>query len=285
MTKRKNRHLVETARTLLLHHMVPQRFWGDAILATCYLINRMPSSVLHDKIPHSIIFPNQLSFAFPFMSLVVFVLSIFLLLDKTSIQPKPRSVSFLVIFGFNEVIVGTLLIHINTLSLLMSHFLRTLLYSLPPTPPNSDVISLPLLYPVLDTSSVPPITPPRPLQVYTRHPYTDIRPLADSSPMALSSMTPILPSPADLPITVRKGTRSSCNPYLIYNFLTYHRLSSPYSVFISTLSSVSLPKTLHEALSHPGWEQAMVEEMAALHSIGTWDLVTLPAGKSPVSCR
>ena len=55
----KNRHLVETARTLLLHDKVPQSFWGDAILAACYLINCMPSSILHDKIPHSILFPNQ----------------------------------------------------------------------------------------------------------------------------------------------------------------------------------------------------------------------------------
>ena len=29
----------------------------------------------------------------------------------------------------------------------------------------------------------------------------------------------------------------------------------------------------------------MVEETVALHSIGTWDLVPLPAGKSPVGCR
>ena len=29
----------------------------------------------------------------------------------------------------------------------------------------------------------------------------------------------------------------------------------------------------------------MVEEMVVLHSIGTWDLVPLPAGKSPVGCR
>ena len=55
----KNRHLVETAHTLLLHHKVLQRFWGDAILSPCYLINRMPSSILRDKIPHSILFPNQ----------------------------------------------------------------------------------------------------------------------------------------------------------------------------------------------------------------------------------
>ena len=59
VAKRKNRRLVETARTLLLHHKVPQRFLGDATLAACYLINRIPSSILHDQIPYSIIFPNQ----------------------------------------------------------------------------------------------------------------------------------------------------------------------------------------------------------------------------------
>ena len=42
---------------------------------------------------------------------------------------------------------------------------------------------------------------------------------------------------------------------------------------------------MHDALSHPGWKQAMVEEMAALHSIGTWDLVILSASKSHVGCR
>ena len=88
----------------------------------------MSSFVLHDKIHHSILFPNQPLFFL--MSLVVFVLSIFLLLDKTSSQPKSRSVSSSVIPGFNKDIVATLLIHINTLSLLMSHFLRTLLCSL-----------------------------------------------------------------------------------------------------------------------------------------------------------
>ena len=29
----------------------------------------------------------------------------------------------------------------------------------------------------------------------------------------------------------------------------------------------------------------MVEEMIALHFTGTWDLVPLPIGKSPISCR
>ena len=65
VAERKNHHLVETAPTLLLHHKVPQSFWGDAILDACYLINRMPSSVLHDQISHSILLPTQPLFYLP----------------------------------------------------------------------------------------------------------------------------------------------------------------------------------------------------------------------------
>ncbi|RVW99699.1 Retrovirus-related Pol polyprotein from transposon RE1 [Vitis vinifera] len=44
--------------------------------------------------------------------------------------------------------------------------------------------------------------------------------------------------------------------------------------------SADLPIALRK-----GWRQAMVDEMAALHSNGTWDLVVLPSGKSTVGCR
>ena len=100
----------------------------------------------------SLFFQTNPSFAFPLVSLVVSVLSIFLLLDKISSQPKLQSVSSSVIPDFNEVIVATLLIHINTSSLLMSLFLRTLLCSLPPT--------LPILMSYLYTSFIPFRIPP-----------------------------------------------------------------------------------------------------------------------------
>ena len=195
-------------------------------------------------------FQTNLSFAFSLMYLVVFVLSIFLLLDKTSSQSKPRSVFSSVILGFNKVFVATLLIHFNTLSLSMSHFFRIFLCSISPTLP----ILMSYLYPFFISSQIPHLY----LrlfyldhEVYTRLPCTDIGPPTDSSPMTPSSTTPVLSSPSDLPIVIRKGNRSSRNPHPIYNFLTYHRLSSPYSAFVSTLSSVSVPQTVHEALSHP----------------------------------
>jgi len=55
----KDRHLVKTTRTLLIHGNVPQYFWGDVILSACYLINRMSSLVLENKIFHSILFPYE----------------------------------------------------------------------------------------------------------------------------------------------------------------------------------------------------------------------------------
>ena len=155
-------------------------------------------------------------------------------------------------------------------------------------PHSSDVLFLPVVLPVLylfsDTSFVPLATPPRPFQVYTRHLRTDFEPPIDSSLMAPSSTTLFLPSLDDLSLAIQKGTRSSCNPHNFYNFLTYYWLSSLYSTFIFTLSSISLLEIVHEALSHPVWKHAMIEEMVTLHSTITWDLVTLPADKSSVSC-
>ena len=103
--------------------------------------------------------------------------------------------------------------------------------------------------------------------------------------MPPSSPTPVPQPSDDLPIAIRKGTHSTSNSHLVYNFLSFHRLSLPYFTFVSTLSSFSTPNRTSEALSHLGWEQAMAEEIDALYSNGTLEVVTLPLGKSPVGCR
>ena len=59
IAERKNRHLLETARSLMLNSNVPIHHWGDAVLTACFLINRMPSSSLENQIPHSLVFPHD----------------------------------------------------------------------------------------------------------------------------------------------------------------------------------------------------------------------------------
>lgn len=58
-SKRKNSHLLDVAHCLLFHMHVPEQFWSDAVLTTCYFINRMPSSVLDGASPHSLLYPSS----------------------------------------------------------------------------------------------------------------------------------------------------------------------------------------------------------------------------------
>ena len=47
VAERKNRHLLETAWALLFQMHVSKHFWVDVVSTACFLINRMPSSVLN----------------------------------------------------------------------------------------------------------------------------------------------------------------------------------------------------------------------------------------------
>ena len=95
---------------------------------------------------------------------------------------------------------------------------------------------------------------------------------------------PCTPASDSLPIAHQKDTRSYVTKHLISNFVLCQSLS-PFSCFISTLSGVSIPKTLQNALSDPGWRHPLELKMTALHHIGTWNLVPLPLGKHFVGCK
>jgi hypothetical protein len=47
--ERKHRHIVETGLAFLYHASVPLRFWDDAFQTACYLINCLPTPILHQK--------------------------------------------------------------------------------------------------------------------------------------------------------------------------------------------------------------------------------------------
>ena len=51
IAEHKNKHLLEVGRALMFHMNVPTHFWEDAILTSCYLINRMPTRVLNYATP------------------------------------------------------------------------------------------------------------------------------------------------------------------------------------------------------------------------------------------
>ena len=213
VAERKNRHLVETTHTILLHSNVPFRFWGDVVLTTCYLINRMPSSVLHDQIPLSLLFPDQPLY---FLPPRVFGCTCFVHIltpGQDKLSAKAMKCLFL---GYSRLQKGYRCYSLETHRYFISAdvtffedspFFSTTSESLP----VSEVLPIPIVSP-------PDAMPPRPLQVYHRRPRV-VAPLpfpeapADSLPIPSASPAPALPSPNDLPIAVRKGTRSTRNPH------------------------------------------------------------------------
>ncbi|WZY94082.1 hypothetical protein YC2023_066411 [Brassica napus] len=55
VAERKNRHLMEVARSIMFHMNVPKRFWSDAVQTACYLINRVPTRVLKKLSPFEVL--------------------------------------------------------------------------------------------------------------------------------------------------------------------------------------------------------------------------------------
>jgi transposase InsO family protein len=51
VAKRKNRNLLEVARSLMFQMNVPKYLWSETVLTATYLINRMPSRILGMKSP------------------------------------------------------------------------------------------------------------------------------------------------------------------------------------------------------------------------------------------
>ncbi|KAJ9550546.1 hypothetical protein OSB04_014591 [Centaurea solstitialis] len=129
--------------------------------------------------------------------------------------------------------------------------------------------------PTADNTSCPDVDPP-PLQTYHRRPrssvHTETANVDDTDPPTEttdSSPSPVNPPDSgptndDLPIAQRKGKCSTSNPYPIYNYINYDRLSPIFSACVTGLASVPIPKTIKETLSHPGWPRAMVDEMTSM---------------------
>ena len=143
----------------------------------------MPFSVLGDQVPHSLLFPNQPFFCLP---LRVFGCTCFVHIltpGQYKLSTKAMKCIFL---GYSCLQCGYRCYSLDTHRYFffvdVTFFKHSSIFS-SPLPSSLEVLSLPLIFPLPTLSSKSPATSPRLLQVYTRRPHTDTRPLDDSSPM------------------------------------------------------------------------------------------------------
>ncbi|CAM8957622.1 unnamed protein product [Rhodiola kirilowii] len=291
VAERKNRHLLETARALLFEMQVPKKFWVDAVSTACFLINRMSSSVLSGESPLGSLCPSSSLFpvAPKIFGCTCFVRDVRPHLTK--LDPKSLKCIFL---GYSRVQKGyrcyspDLQRYVVSVDVVFSE--RTPFSFSAPRQGEPDDDFLLYMFPTNTTppAPVPPLVPPlvRPpiLHTYFRRPrpevtvISDVQPTTSDAPISSSSDPPLSD---DLPIALRKGTRTCTYP--ISSFVSYDRLSGSSRSFIASLASV--PNSVSEALAHSGWRDAMVEEMNALDANGTWVLTDLPPGARSIGCK
>ncbi|GJX53275.1 putative ribonuclease H-like domain-containing protein [Tanacetum coccineum] len=68
VAKRKNRTLIEAARTILAYSLLPTTFWVEAVNTACYVQNRVLVTKPHNKTPYELLHgrPPSISFMRPF---------------------------------------------------------------------------------------------------------------------------------------------------------------------------------------------------------------------------
>jgi hypothetical protein len=316
VAERKHRHLLEVARSLLFTMNLPKPYWGDAVLAAAYLINRMPLKTLNFKSPLEVLLGTT-SYTVPpkIFGCVCFVHK------RNAGKLEPRSLKC-VFVGYSGTKKGYKCYHPPSRKYFVSMdvtFREFEPYFGPPNTPLQGETELeevkrfpPVVQPMVTESS----TPENPVQgefsnehiwrlekpdlrTYFRREKTD-KAIAQSTPdqeLPLNSvpeggkfsLTPECSSSdptndLDVPIALRKGTRS-CTKHPISNFVSYDSLSPSYRAFVLSVSSVSIPQDWREAYQEPVWRAAMVDEMKALAKNKTWELVDSPLGKKLVGCK
>uniref|UniRef100_A0A2N9ERL8 Integrase catalytic domain-containing protein n=1 Tax=Fagus sylvatica TaxID=28930 RepID=A0A2N9ERL8_FAGSY len=299
IAERKNGPILAIARALMLQMHVPKLFWADAVLTAAYLLNRMPSRILKGKSPFEMFFPGKNPFSVPprVFGCVSFVHNhspnrdkldprahkcIFLSYSRTQKGYRCYSPSLRKHFVSADVTFFEDIPYYSPQgrqlqeSMLSAPVIPTHVPIAPPTSPISIVPPISQVYVRRRNQDVPLVPPPPPVEFSL--------PLPPSASPSADSPPPQSTSDLDLPIAIRKGKRT-CTEHLISNCVSFDHLSPSFKAFSLSLSSLVVPKSYREALSHPGWRKAMEEEMHALELNHTWDLIPKPAGTSIVGCR
>ncbi|CAJ2636330.1 unnamed protein product [Trifolium pratense] len=286
VAERKHRHIVETARSLLLSASVPCEFWGEAIRTAVHAINRIPSSFTSGLSPFEKLYGSTPDYS----SLKVFGSTCFVLrpqVERNKLSPRSTICVFL---GYGEGQKGyrcydpsskklyvsrhvVFLEHIHFFSLSSDSNTPSMseLTNIDPFGIDDDISSDCNFENCRDGTSATPDTYVPSAPTITQQPPVTVVPTAPPP------TPPLPPPPSRYPLRDRKSTQL---PDFVYS--TY---SASFASFLTCVHSLFEPSSYKEAILDPLWRKAMDEELAALHKTDTWDIVPLPPGKRAIGSR
>ncbi|RVW78478.1 Retrovirus-related Pol polyprotein from transposon TNT 1-94 [Vitis vinifera] len=251
ITERKNRHLLEVARSLMFSMNVPKLFWGQAVLTAAYLINRMSFRVLKFQTPCQTLLKS-----FPTTRLIstvppkIFGCSVFVHINqqhRSKLDPRGRIQLRNINFG----ILSHLVSHPSPLKIT---FLQSHLINLSPLLPCG-----------IRSTSKRKRRKERALsqQTHEAEPGPNPSKLPGNNAPDGTVDSELENDILNMPIAWRKGVRS-CTQHPIGNFISYDKLSPTFRAFTSSITEIQVPQNIQEAFKYPKWKAAVNEEVRAL---------------------
>jgi len=287
--ERKHRHLIDTTLALLTDSHLPQKYWDEACLTSCYLINRMPTPLLHHQSPFEKLFHTPPDYNF----LKIFGCACYPNLrpyNSHKFSPRSKECVFL---GYSQNHKGYKCLHLESDRMYISRdvifhedrfpFSKVSPISESPSVPPPIVLP-PSLFPPPSTTICPSASPP----ILSSSPSHSLStPDSSTHSPAVSSM-PCSTSFADQPpARVHSMRTRSMNNIVQPRQLTDGRVRYPAPQALVTVASPAScePTCYSNAAPIPEWRNAMQTEFNALLQNQTWSLVPPHPSHNIVGCK
>ncbi|KAJ9550796.1 hypothetical protein OSB04_014841 [Centaurea solstitialis] len=288
--ERKHRHVVEVGLALLAQSSMPLSYWSYAFCTAVHIINRLPTAVLNDHSPFSMLYDKSPDYN----HLRVFGCACFPLLRPYNNHKLMFRSTECVYLGPSSAHKGYLCLNKNTGRIYVSrhvifneHFFPfSQTFTSPSTPSTSTSNSTPSFcsfssIPITISSS----TPDLPANSTTSSSSLPVSPVSQPSVSPVhpppSPSVPLMADPSLSPDVVNPTPVSNTHPMITR---AKDGIFKPKRL-LTGVSTPSVPSTLKQALTDPNWITAMEREISALHQNHTWTLVPKPPNANIVGSK
>ncbi|KAK9125652.1 hypothetical protein Scep_014498 [Stephania cephalantha] len=284
VVERKHRHLLQVARALMFQSNFPKKFWGDSILTSTFLINRLPTSLLDWKSPFQVLFGHSPDYNFlKTFGCLCFAANILPSKDKFDTRSfksvflgyAPAQKAYrLYNFSNNSVFVSRdVVFYENVFPFRSSSFSSSDSPMLPlPLADDSDSPSLSV------PSQVLPVSPTSPSFVIPKR-STRIK----NPPGWLNDFVTNVIIPTNISSSFSHSSSVFDPP--TFPYIISPHMSDHYKVFFAAVSMVKEPSSFQQAQKDPIWVDAMNKELQALELNETWILTDLPSDKKAIGSK
>ena len=317
IAERKHRHVVELGLSMIFHGHIPLHYWVEAFYTASFIGNLLPTSTLGNISPHELLFKQKPDYAM----LRVFGSACYPCLRPLgSHKFEPRSLQC-VFLGYNsqykgyrclyppngKVYISRHVIFDEDLfpfkekyQSLVPKYQSPLLQSWqnsvtcitphveteePATPPISQTKPQQLVSPSVTLEPAVPVTPAHALPHQYVH---DTNTISSSDADASSEGT-------DQTVEVNNGQvveeqvaeeeeQVNAHPMITRSKDGIHKPNARYALIASKFKTQE-PNSIKDALKHPGWNNAVNEEMRTIHMLHTWSLVPPTEDMNILGCK